>query len=514
MAGKRGKGVKMEKIREVFRLALNNKMSYREIARSCNISHVSVGNYLDRLGHDITYSQIDALADEQLRQLLQRSHVNIKDKERTLPDWQLIHQELKKKGVTRRLLWQEYKEEHPDGYQLTQFYELYNQWRKRLNPSMRQTHKAGEKLFVDYAGMTVSIKDKMTGKIKEAQIFVAVLGASNYTYADASWSQNLPNWIESHIRAFEFFEGVPKVVVPDNLKSGVSAVCRYEPDINKSYLDMAIHYGVAIIPARVRKPKDKAKAEVGVQIVERWILAALRKETFFSLHQLNHRIRELLIDLNQRPMQRLKESRLTLFKSLDKPELMALAQTRYEFAQWKKAKVNIDYHIELDRHYYSVPYKLIHEEVLIRFTTKMVEIFYRNRRVASHLRNSSIGRHTTINEHMPINHREYQEWSPSKILNWASEVGEATKKVVERIMNQRKYPEQGYRSCLGILRLGKKYTNQRLEAACHRALIFDGYQYRSIKLILEKGLDREVFQSKPEENEIKHPNVRGGEYFH
>ena len=353
---------------------------------------------------------------------------------------------MKEPGVTLHLLWEEYRDLSPDGYQRTQYYELYYQWRKKLDLSLRQTHEFGKKLFVDYAGQTVPVHDPSSGEVKQTQVFVSVLGASNYTYAEATWSQGLPDWIGSHTRAFEFYGGVPEIIVPDNLKSGVSKACRYEPDLNPSYRDMASHYGVTVIPARVRKPKDKAKVEVAVQIVERWILASLRNRKFFSLEELNGTIAGLLEKLNNRPFKKLEGSRSSQFESYERKTLKPLPLVPYSFARWKKARVNVDYHIELEGHYYSVPYKLVKEVVELRYTGATVEVFHHNERVASHLIDHHKGRHTTVKEHMPKSHRQYLEWSPSRILDWAGNIGENTRTVIETILNSRQHPEQGYRS--------------------------------------------------------------------
>lgn len=517
MARKRkGKELSMRKIREVLRLVLVHGMGDREIERSCSISHATVGKYRGK-AHEagLTYADIEAMDDDRLSRILGIGEKEESRDSRPQPDWEWVHMELKKKGVTILLLWEEYRGLHPDGYQISQFHKLYAQWKKKLNVSLRQTHKAGEKMFVDYAGQTVPVIEHHSGERKEAQIFVAVLGASNYTYAEATWDQSLASWIGSHIRAFEYFGGVPGMVVPDNLKTGVSAACRYEPDINTTYHDMSVHYCTVIIPARVRRPKDKAKVEAGVQVVERWILAALRNRTFFSLQELNDAISGLLERLNSRPFKKLSGSRLSWFENIEKGSLSPLPQTRYVLAEWKKARVNIDYHVELERHYYSVPYQMVGKEVELRFTTTTVEVFHRGERIASHMRSYKQGQHTTCKEHMPKSHQEYLEWTPSRIIRWAQSIGEATAKVVETIMNTRRHPEQGYRSCLGILRLGKRYTDERLEVASKRAIAIRGYTYRSIKSILENGLDRAPLPAEAgkDTRTIIHENIRGCEYY-
>jgi transposase len=380
---------------------------------------------------------------------------------------------------------------------------------------MRQEHRAGEKTFVDYAGQTVDIYDLQTNQMRSAQIFVAVLGASNYTYAEATWSQTLPDWIGSHSRAFAFFGGVSRVVVPDNLKSGVSKACFYEPDINPTYLDMANHYGTAVIPARMRKAKDKAKVEVAVQVVERWILARLRNRQFFSLNQLNKAIAELLVELNSRSFKKLPGCRKQLFEALDRPALNPLPAHPYQFAEWKQATVNIDYHIEIDRHYYSVPYQLIKSKIDVRITQTTIECFYKNKRVASHIRSYLKGRHTTVKEHMPKSHQKWAQWSPQRFINWAARIGPHTATLIEIILKARAHPQQGFRSCLGILRLAKSYGDDRLEAACRRAVAIGGTSYKSVHSILKHNLDQKPLpHDDPNQTGIAHANIRGAAYYH
>lgn len=511
---KQARELSMRKTREILRLGLNCGLGYRAISRSCAVSISTVGKYLGQAKEaNLSYEQIESMDDNQLHKLLKKEILAPKAESRPQPDWAYIHQELKKKGVTLTLLWQEHKEIYPHGYQSTQFCEHYYRWKKKLKVSLRQTHKAGEKMFVDYAGQTVPVHERSNGKVSQVQIFVAVLGASNYTYAEAGWDQSLPRWIQSHIHAFEYFQGVSGMVVSDNLLSGVSRSCRYEPDINPTYNDMATYYGTAIIPARVQKPRDKAKVETGVQVVGRWILARLRKRTFFSLGELNQAIGELLKELNEKPFQKLPGSRLSVFKEIEQKALLALPVHPYSFAEWKKAKVNIDYHVELCGHYYSVPYTLVHELVEICYSAATVEILHKGKRVASHQRDNRKGTHTTVREHMPQSHRRYLEWTPSRIINWAGSTGESTARIVETIINLRQHPEQGYRSCLGILRLGKKYSPKRLEAACTRALAIKAYSYKSIRSILEKGLDKEPLTPEKEYPLIEHTNIRGSDYF-
>jgi transposase len=413
------------------------------------------------------------------------------------------------------LLWQEHKEQYPQGYQYSQFCHLYRQWAKRVDPVMRQEHRAGEKLFVDYAGQTVPVYDLHTNQMREAQIFVAVLGASNYTYAEATWTQSLPDWIGSHSRAFIFFAGVPRVLVPDNLKAGVKKASFYEPDINPTYLDLANHYGTVVIPARVGKPKDKAKVETGVQIVERWILARLRNRQFFSLRQLNQAIAELLEDLNNKPFQKLPGSRKSAFESMDRPALNPLPSQPYQFAEWKKATVNVDYHIEVDRHYYSVPHALIKKKIDVRITNNTIECFYKSNRVASHIRSSNKGRHSTVKEHMPKSHQMWAAWTPQRFIRWAAKIGPHTQSLIENVLNSRAHPQQGFRSCLGILRLAKSYGDDRLDAACRRAVTIGGTSYRSVQSILKHNLDQKPLPDQSSESPpIEHVNIRGARYYH
>jgi transposase len=505
----------MRKIGEVLRLKWECGLSNRAIARSCSLSHSTVGEYLRRAQEaGLSWPLPADLGEDTLFELLFPSSAQSSSRVIPVPDWSLIHTELRKQGVTLRLLWVEYREAQPDGYGYSQFCALYRQWAKRLKPSMRLSHKGGEKVFVDYAGQTVPIVDPNTGELHPAQIFIGVLGASNYTYAEAHESQELPNWIGAHVRMFAFFGGVPEIVVPDNLKAGVKHPCRYEPDLNPTYQDLAQHYGTAVIPTRVRKPKDKAKVEVGVQVVERWILARLRHHTFFSLADLNQAIRELLNELNTRQMEHLGRSRRELFERLDQAALKPLPELPYEFAIWKKARVNIDYHIEFEKHYYSVSHTLIHKEVYVRATQSTIEIFFHNRRVASHRRTHAPGRHTTLSEHMPPAHQKYLEWSPDRFTRWAGSIGPNTVQLVQALLDSRQHPQQAYRSCLGLLGLGSRYGEQRLEAACGRALRAGIHSYKGVKNILDAKLDQVEPEEAPTVVPKTHENIRGQTYYH
>jgi len=506
----------MRKIKEVLRLKFDHQLSKRQIAQSCSIAHSTVSEYLRRFRQaSLGWPLPEKIDDNQLEQLLfPRPQIGSPHR-RSQPDWAYIHRELRRKGVTLMLLWQEYKEVYPNGYQPSQFCHLYRQWAKQLDPVMRQEHRAGEKMFVDYAGMTVAVFDMQKAKMRQAQIFVAVLAASNYTYAEATWTQTLPGWIASHSRAFNYFGGVAQVVVPDNLKAGVSKACFYEPNINPTYLDMANHYGTEVIPTRVRRPKDKAKVEVGVQIVERWILARLRDRQFFSLPQLNRAIAELLEDLNNKSFQKLPGSRRSMFESIDRPALKPLPAQTYQFAEWKKATVNVDYHIEVARHYYSVPHTLIKKRIDVRLTDTTVECFYKGKRVASHIRSSHKGRHSTIKEHMPKSHQKWAQWTPDRFMRWAAKIGPHSARMIERILNSRPHPQQGFRSCLGILRLAKDFGDARLEAACLRAMTIGGTSYRSVESILKHNLDQKPLPDQPDnDTAVEHGNIRGAQYYH
>jgi transposase len=479
------------------------------------LARSTVAKYLHRAGEaGLSWPLPEAMSDEALEQSLFRPSVSNDAVDRFVPDWAEIHQELKRKGVTLNLLWHEYKEAHPDGYQYSYFCAHYREWRGTLDVSMRQDHKAGEKLFVDYCGQTVAVTDRSTGVIREAQIFVAVLGASNYTFAEATWTQSLPEWIMSHVHAFQFFGGIPELIVPDNLRTGITSAHPYEPELNRTYEDMTRHYGTAVVPARVRKPKDKAKVEKGVQDVEHRILAPLRHRTFFCLKELNDAVAWLLVRHNEQPFQKLNGSRRSLFEALDKPLLKPLPGQPYEYAEWLKVRVNIDYHVAVDGHYYSVPYQLVKEQLDVRLTATVVECFHKNKRIASHFRSHQKNQHTTVTAHMPQGHQHYAQWTPERLVRWAEKTGGETAKAVEIILESRSHPQQGFRACLGIMRLGKVYGPERLEAACARARAIESVSYKSIESILKKELDKQPLSPKqPEKSSIEHDNIRGPEYY-
>jgi transposase len=506
----------MRKIREVLRLH-SLGLTQREIARSCSVGQSTVSEYLkaaDAAG--LRWADIAGWSQDRLEKALLPSQPSARVRAQLpLPDFAAVQTELQThKHLTLQLVWEEYRAAHPEGYRYSRFCELYQHWRKRQEVVMRQEHRAGEKLFVDYAGDTIAVQDPQSGETRQAQLFVAVLGASSYTFAEATWTQGLPDWIGSHIRAFDFFQGVPEIVVPDNLKSGVTKPCRYEPGVNITYEEVAQHYGVAVIPARVRKPRDKAKVENGVLVVERWIVAALRRRTFFSLGAVNAAIAELLVRLNERPFRKREGTRRSLFDSLDRPALKALPVERYQYGEWKTARVNIDYHVEFDKHWYSVPYQLTQKPVEIRATASTVEIFHQGNRVASHARSRTAYQHTTVHDHRPKAHQRHEKWPPSRVLEWCANVGPATAEVVERILASRPHPEQGYRSSMGVKRLGETYPHARVEAAARRALALNVCTYQSLKAILENNLDGQEPETAPApQPPADHPNLRGPGYY-
>ena len=512
--GMSARRVSVRKIRELLRLLWECGLSQRQVAGCCGIGKTTVAECAARAHlSGLDWSTAASLSDEELEGRLYPPVELVPASERPVVDWAAVHIELKRKGVTLALLWEEYREREPGGYRYSWYCELYRQWRGRADLSMRQVHRAGEKLFVDYCGATVPVVDAGTGEAREAQIFVAVWGASNYTYAEATWSQGLSDWIGSHVRAFEFAQGLTEIVVPDNLKSGVSRPCRYEPELNPTYHDLAVHYGVAVMPARVRKPRDKAKVEVGVQIVERWILARLRHRKFFSIAELNKAIRDLLCRLNERPFRKLPGSRRSLFESIELPALRPLPAQGFVYAEWQKGRVNIDYHVEVDGHYYSVPYQWVSQQLDVRVSARTVEFFAKSSRVASHLRNFRRGVHTTQSAHMPRAHREYAEWTPERLVQWARKTGPSIAGLIERVMSTRVHAQHGFRSCLGIVRLGQRYGNVRLEAACQYALAIEGSSYRSVRSILEEGLDRQMDTAEPARLPLVHANLRGPSYY-
>jgi len=508
----------MRKIKEVLRLKYHCALSRRQIAQICQVSRSTVADYLYRAEKaGISWPLPEGLTDPELELKLFPPHTATPFAAKPLPDFDYLYQELKahkKFNLTLDLLWREYQEQYPDGYQYSQFCELYRRFQKKLDYCMRQDHRGGEKLFVDY-GEGLSLVDPQSGEPISTQLFVAVWGASNYTYAEATLTQQLPDWIGSHVRAFSYFGCLPKIVVPDCLKGAVSRACRYEPELNPTYAEMAEHYGICVLPARPARPRDKAKVEAGVLIAKRWILSALRHRTFYNLGSLNGAIQELLERLNDRVLRKVKKSRRELFDLFDRPQAGPLPEKPYEYAEWRVATVNIDYHIEVERHYYSVPFQLIREKLDVRVSAHTIEGFLKGERVAAHARSFISYGHSTLKEHMPPSHQKYLEWTPSRIITWAKKIGPCTAELVEKIISSRVHPEQAYRSCLGILRLEKHYPKERLEKAARRAIKFGALSFRSLRNILSAGLDR-LEHDEPDSQSAPsaHENIRGSHYYH
>ena len=506
------KRLSMRQIREILRLKHDQQLSHRAIASACRVGLGTVADYLGRAKQAGLEWPLPEDLDEAALEARLFPRAGPGSRERVAPDVEGSHQELKRVGVTLHLLWEEYREANPKGYAYSQFCEIYRRWAQKLKPSMRQVHRAGEKTFIDFSGKRPQLTDPRTGKAIPVELFVAVLGASGYTYAEATPSQKLPDWVGVHIRMVEFFGGSSRIWVPDQLKSAITQPGRYEAGVNRTYQDEAEHYGAVVIPARPRKARDKAKVESTVLVAQRWILARIRNRTFFSLADLNGAIRALLVELNQRPMQKLRVSRLELYERLDRPALQPLPTNRYEQAEWKDCRASIDYHITVDRHPYSVPYQLIHERVEARYTASIVEVYYKGRRVTSHRRRYD-HKPSTLSEHMPSAHRAHAEWTPSRLISWAEKTGPKTGRLVEEIMKRWPHPEQGYRACLGLMSLGRRSGAERLEAASARALHLQSYSYRTVKNILSSAQDRLPFGDTETPPTPHHDNIRGAAYY-
>ena len=499
----------VRKIREVLRLKYELGLSDRKIAVAVGSARSTVQECVQRCRQAGLSWPLPAELDEVLlHERLYRREVPLSRAPQV--DFAMLRAELARPGVTRLLLWQEYKAQHPDGWQYSAFCDQYRRWLSTQELVLRHNHIPGEKLFVDYAGHTVGVTDRHTGQVRQAQIFVAVLGASNYTYAEASWTQSLSDWLGAHVRALEFIGGLPQAIVPDNLKSAVNKAHRYEPELNPAYQDFAEHYQLAIVPARVRRPRDKAKVEVGVQVVERWILARLRNRRLFSLSELNSAIAQSLTELNTRPFKRREGSRASLFSQLERPALRALPLKRYEFATWKKAKVHLDYHVEVERAYYSVPYPLIGKTVEVRLSAHTLEIYHRQQLVAAHLRSASKGKFTTLDAHRPERHSAVLDLTHERLMQRALAIGPATAEVLSQQLHRRQHPEQALRVSLGIVRLAKDFTPQALEQAAQRALALKAYSYRALRTLITTSA-----ADPPDQPAlfIEHDNVRGSRYF-
>jgi len=507
----------MHVLREILRQKLALGRSHREVARSVGVSAGKVaGVFADARALGLDGAAVEALTDAELETRLYPKPTPACL--RPEPDCAAIHLELRKPAVTLAVLHVEYLAEHKDGLRYTAFCDRYREWQKRQSPVMRQVHVAGDKVFVDYAGMKPRLIDPETGEVTEVELFVAVLGASNYTFAEATHTQQVGDFVASVSRALTFFGGVPRAIVPDQLKSAVIKACRYDPGIQRTTAELARFYGTTILPARPKSPRDKAKVEVGVQIAERWLLARIRNETFTTLGALNARLRELTAVLNARTMRTYKAGRRELFERFDRPALAPLPEKPYEASTWKKVGLNIDYHADFEGHFYSAPWTLRVETVSLwlRATTTTIEMFHGSERVAAHVRSFVVGGYTTKPEHMPSTHRAHAEWRPSRILAWADTIGPHTHALCDVILRERRHPEWGYRSCLGLFRLAKKYERARIEAACARALFAGAKSYRSVQTILQHGLDTRPLpapESAPTAG-ITHENVRGPGYYH
>lgn len=507
-------GLSMRKIREILRLKHDCNLSIRQISASTRVSVGAVTKYLQLfVKSGLTWPLPDEADDTFIINKLMPESANNHRKGLIDPDWVEMHRELKRKGMTKQLLWEEYCQIYPhNAYSYAQYCHRYSEWKKKQKRSMRQVHKAGEKLFIDYAGITIPVVNSATGEARQAQIFVAVLGASSYTYAEASWGQSQADFLASHVRAFEFFGGVTDMLVPDNLKSAVIKACRYDPEVNPHYQHLAQHFGVSIMPTRPYKPKDKAKVEVGVQVVERWILMKLRNTFFFSLAELNQEIRRLLEDLNTRAFKQQPGSRRLSYEQLDRPALKPLPSQPFEYLDFKLARVNIDYHIRYKEHAYSVPHALVREQVEIRAGEQLVQILFKGKPVTSHPRKRCSG-YTTKPEHMPKSHQKHQEWSPGKLMSWAQKLGPDVLLFTRQLLDSKEHPEQAYRACLGLLNMSRDYGADRLNAACARARHVGGHRIRNVKEILLAGLDQlplETLDSSDSDRVIiNHENIRG-----
>ncbi len=506
----------MRQVRDILRLHFDAGLSTRAIGVQLGIGATTVRDALKRFGHvGLTWPLPDTISDSDLEQQLYVSSAKASRRQKSEPDWAFVARELKRKHVTLQVLWEEYIAAHPDGYRYSRYCDLFRNWHGRLPLVMRQSHSGGEKLFVDYAGDKVPIVDRKTGEVRDAHIFVAVMGASSLSFALATWTEQLPDWIEAHNAAYAWFGGVTQLLISDNTKCAVIKACHFDPMVNRSYLDMARHYGTALLPARPRRPRDKSKVENCVGIIERWLLGRLRNRIFYSLADLNATIRGLMAQLNdERVIRQYGKTRRALFEELDVPNLKPLPAEPWVHAQWQRCRVGIDYHIELQRHFYSVPYRFARREVEVRFTVRTVEIFLGGDRIAVHMRGSSNGRHTTITAHMPPNHQRYHEWTPTKIHREANRIGPMLRLLVDRIIKGRTHPEQGYRACIGILGLERRYGAERLEAAAQRALEFQILNFPGMRSILEKGLDGITRTGRLEAEPIQHSNIRGSGYYH
>jgi len=505
----------MRRVRELLRLHYGAQASARAIARELGVGRSTVQEYLARAAAaGLNWPLPDGLTDAVLEErLFATGGPKPGSRRRVEPDWAALVREMKRPSVTLWILWEEYGAAHPGGYSYSRFCELYRAFERRLSPTMRQHYVAGDKVFVDYSGKTIAIVDKLTGEIHLAQIFVGVLGASNYTYSEASWTQTLPDWIGAHVRMFGFFQGSPRLLVPDNLKAGVHKPSFYDPEVNRTYGRMAAHYEVGILPARPRRPRDKAKVEAGVRFAQSYILGRLRHLTFFSLAECNAAIQEAVRQMNERPMRRLGISRRELFEAIERPLLRRLPTVEYVYAEWRLARVGLDYHVEIESFFYSVPHSLIRQQVDVCITTRTIEVFHRGARVAAHPRRYAGKRHGTDPEHMPSAHRRYAEWTPERFERWGRSIGPNTEGLIIAILANRPHPEQGFRTCLGVMRLLRGIDAARAERVAARAVEIGALNYKSIASILAHNLDHRPTASAAD-TVMMHANIRGPRYFH
>lgn len=509
----------MRKTREILRLRWQQDRSFREIAKALDVGLGTTSEVVSRATRiGLTWNEVDVIGEDELEARMYPPASTAAP--RPEPNPAAIHIELRRTGVTLRLLHEEYVLAHPNSspYGYTKFVELYNAWADRLKITMRQVHKAGEKCFVDYSGKRPSIVDAKTGERVEVELFVAVMGASNYTFVEVTATQRSADWIASHVRLVEFLGGTPHALVPDQLKSGVVIASRYEPGIQRTYEEWSQHYLTTILPARPLSPRDKAKVEGGVLIAQRWILARLRNVTCFSLDEMNEHIAALVSDLNDRVMKRYGKSRRQLFDELDRPAITPLPSDRFIHGDWSKAEVKLDYHVLVDHHDYSVPYQRATDEVEIRVSASTVEVFYLNKRCASHVRSFEYGGVTTNLEHLPVSHRKYAEESDVGFETWAATVGAQTLALVRTILIERPHPEHGLRSCRGLRSLTRLYANERIEAACNRALAAGARSYIHVESILKHRLDQQPLVEPVKSDEpspsLEHENIRGADYYH
>jgi len=506
----------MRRIKQLLMMRFGAGASTRAIGRELGIAPSTVREYLARAAAaGISWPLAADVTDESLvARLFVNAGVRAGARFHAEPDWPALVRELKRPGVNLLVLWDEYREVHPEGYAYSRFCQLFREFEQRLSPTMRQQHAAGDKAFVDYSGKRVPIADPATGEVRLAEIFVAVLGASNLTYAEATWTQSLPDWIGAHVRMFRFYGAAPRLLVPDNLKSGINKASFYDPEVNRSYAAMAAHYSVGILPARPKRPRDKAAVEAGVRFAQSYILGRLRNVTFFSLAECNAAIAGAVDRMNGREMRRLGMSRRQLFETVERPLMQALPQDDYEYAEWHLARVGIDYHVEVQGFLYSVPHSLLREQVDTRATTRTIEIFHRGKRVAAHARRYGGPRHGTLPEHMPSAHRRYAEWTPERLQRQAQGIGPNTEALIIAVMARRPHPEQGFRTCLGVLRLFRGVDAARAEAVSLRAVEIGALTYASVASILKHRLDRSASPQAADGTPLLHANIRGPRYYH